>query len=56
MANEMHTNSYTGPGLLLNRMRSTSDIQFFVCRSRIVPEPPVCTSSYGTGMDPCDQC
>ena len=25
---------------LLNRMRSTSDIQFFVCRSRIIPEPP----------------
>ena len=21
-------------------MRSTSDIQFFVCRSRIIPEPP----------------
>ena len=22
------------------RMRSTGDIQFFVCRSRIIPEPP----------------
>ena len=24
---------------LLNRMRTTGDIQFFVCRSRIIPEP-----------------
>ena len=22
-------------------MRSTGDIQFFVCRSRIIPEPPI---------------
>ena len=26
--------------IYLQRMRSTSDIQFFVCRSRIIPEPP----------------
>ena len=26
--------------IYLQRMRSTGDIQFFVCRSRIIPEPP----------------
>ena len=26
--------------IYLQRMRSTGDIQFFVCQSRIIPEPP----------------
>ena len=26
--------------IYFQRMRSTGDIQFFVCRSRIIPEPP----------------
>ena len=26
--------------IYLQRMRSTGDIQFLVCRSRIIPEPP----------------
>ena len=28
------------PFVYFQRMRSTGDIQFFVCRSRIIPEPP----------------
>ena len=33
-------------------MRSTGDIQFFVCRSRIIPEPPFpCQRIAGSGNE-----
>ena len=38
--------------IYLQRMRSTGDIQFFVCRARIIPEPPFPSQGIaGSGND-----